>query len=90
VLLYDRHQNNTYIIISKHRKSRGKSMSQQQQIAKTTGIDVKKCPREIVLKLKRVALEKDISYQEICLEAFKEYLASMLDRESWAPGNTVN
>ena len=47
-----------------------------QALAKrTTGMDIKKCPRDIVLKLRRVALEKDISYQEVCLEAFKEYLA---------------
>ena len=49
-------------------------MSQATAI-RTTGIDIKKCPRDTVLRLKRVALEKDISYQEVCVEAFKEYLA---------------
>jgi hypothetical protein len=49
-------------------------MSQATATIRTTGIDLK-CPRNIVLVLRRCALEKEISLREVCLEAFKEYLA---------------
>lgn len=54
-----------------------------QAITRLTGIDLK-CPRNIVLMLRRCALEKDISLRETCLEAFKEYLVrnkALYDKE---------